>query len=111
MEIIAKNIDEKTVLQLVGRLESVSVDEFNKTIRILSEHDHKYFVIDLSRVEFIDSSGLGSFVSWKRKLEEVGGDIRLACLTESSRHVIELTRLHRLFKIFENSDSAVQSFS
>ncbi len=110
MEIIAKNIDDIIILQLVGRLESVSVEEFNNTIRILTEHDHKHFVVDLSRVEFIDSSGLGAFVTWKRKLDEKNGDIRLACLTESSRHVIELTRLHRLFDIFEDSDSAVQSF-
>jgi len=71
---------------------------------------HKHIVIDLGRVEFVDSSGLGAILSALRQANNLGGDIKLACLTRPVRVVVELTRMHRIFEIFESVAAAVQSY-
>ena len=67
-------------------------------------------VIDLDEVDFIDSSGLGSLVSCLRLVNKENGDIRLSSLQDQIRALVELTRLHRVFQIFDDCDTAINSF-
>lgn len=56
-------------------------------------------VVDLGRVRFIDSSGLGALLSASRELASAGLDLRLCELTPQVRTLFELVRLHRVFDI------------
>lgn len=67
-------------------------------------------VFDLSKLEFIDSSGLGSFLSILRHLNNRGGDLKLASMPDPIRTMFEIVRMHKLFEIFNSSDDAVRSF-
>lgn len=71
---------------------------------------HKRIVIDMSSVLFIDSSGLGAVLSALRQANSLSGDVRLANLTTPVRVVVELTRMHRIFRVFESEDAAVRSY-
>jgi len=71
---------------------------------------HKRLVLDLGQVEFVDSSGLGALLSALRQANSLGGDIKLAQLSRAVRVVVELTRMHRIFEIFESAAAAVQSY-
>ncbi|MBL7213920.1 MAG: STAS domain-containing protein, partial [Desulfobacteraceae bacterium] len=59
---------------------------------------------------FTDSSGLGSLVSSLRSLNKLGGDIKIASLQDQVRAIFELTRLHRVFQVFDEREEAVKSF-
>jgi anti-sigma B factor antagonist len=67
-------------------------------------------VLDLTQVGFVDSSGLGAILSALRQANAAGGDIKLARLNRPVRVVVELTRMHRIFEIFESVDAAVSAF-
>lgn len=67
-------------------------------------------VIDLSLVRFIDSSGLGALVSGFKNAGAREGSLKLCCLQPQVRSMFELTRLHRVFEIFNNMDEATGSF-
>jgi len=67
-------------------------------------------VLDLGRLQFVDSSGLGVILSCLRTLNARGGDLRLFGMTRSVRALFELVRMHRVFEIFNSCDEAVRSF-
>jgi anti-sigma B factor antagonist len=67
-------------------------------------------VLDLSRLRFVDSSGLGAFISFLRKLNAKGGDLKLFGMSKAVRAVFELVRMHRVFDILTTREDAVRAF-
>ena len=68
-------------------------------------------VLDLARLRFVDSSGLGAFISCLRKLNAKGGDLKLCGLSKQVRAAFELVRMHRVFDIHATSEDAVRAFA
>ena len=73
--------------------------------------DHGRVVLDMSRVAFIDSSGVGALVELHRLLKRRGGELRLAGMTHPVATVFELARLYRFIKAYDTVEQAVRSFS
>lgn len=68
------------------------------------------FVLDMSQMKFVDSSGLGALISCLRDANGRKGDFRLAAMSRSVRALFELMRMHRVFSIHDAVDGAVASF-
>ncbi|HIC92869.1 MAG TPA: anti-sigma factor antagonist [Anaerolineae bacterium] len=92
-----------------GGLEASNVMDFRESVMELLKEGDKV-VLDLGRVNFVDSSGLGAIVALGRSLSRGGGELRLASVTPHVRTVFELTRLHRAFEIYDTVEEAVASF-
>lgn len=111
MEIFKETVNNKIgVLKVTGRLDASAVKYLKEDVTSMIKSKITLLVLDMSGVDFIDSSGLGSLVSCLRLVNSENGDIRLAALQDQIRALIELTRLHRVFQIFEDRDTAVNSF-
>lgn len=110
MEIRKTTIQDVDVLALEGRLDASSAEDFKNGVQELIRDGRVNIVVDLGAVNFLDSSGLGSLVAALRSVNKLDGDIKLASLQEPVRLIIELTRLHRVFDIFDNITDAVESF-
>lgn len=67
-------------------------------------------VVDLSASEFVDSSFLGALVAGLKKSTMKSGDLKIVGLQPPVRAMFELTRLYRIFDIFDTVDDAVKSF-
>jgi anti-sigma B factor antagonist len=67
--------------------------------------------LDLSSLRFVDSSGLGAFLSCLRKLKAKGGDLKLFGMSTSVRAVFELVRMHRVFDIYATRADALAAFA
>ena len=93
----------------VEELDAGNTAEFKQRMApILAAHSK--VVIDLSRVRFIDSSGLGAMLSCLRQLTAKGGDLKLCGLSKQVRAAFELVRLHRILDIHESRPQAVEAF-
>ena len=110
MKIIEEIVDRIGVLKLDGRLDASAVKMMKANVNSMVEREITSIVIDMNDVDFIDSSGLGSLVSCLRVVNKENGDIRLASLQDQIRALLELTRLHRVFQIFDNCETAVKSY-
>jgi anti-sigma B factor antagonist len=64
-------------------------------------------VVDLSRVSYIDSSGLAVLIEAMQGVEEYGGSFIIAGMQETVRSIFEIARLDQVFRIFPNVDSAL----
>lgn len=67
-------------------------------------------VIDFAGTAYIDSSGLGVLVSLAKRLRELGGDLRLASLSDDLLTLFELTKLDALFQIAASRARALEGF-
>ncbi|QFU23410.1 STAS domain-containing protein [Shewanella eurypsychrophilus] len=65
-------------------------------------------VMDLHQVEYIDSSGLSILVSAHKLTQQRSGEVILLSPSAGVRALIELTRLHHIFTIFEDKDAAIE---
>ena len=102
------------VVRPVGdRVDLEVAGEFRAALLQLIEVGHRRLVVDMTDVQFIDSSGLGALVSALKtlKLLKGDGDIRLANVQPPVVALLEIIRLHRVFASYPTVEQAVQSFS
>ena len=64
----------------------------------------------LTKLEFVDSSGLGVFLSCMRKVTSADGNFKLAELNSTVRSLFELVRMHRVIEIYNTMDEAIAAF-
>jgi len=64
-------------------------------------------VVDMSKVSYIDSSGLAVLIEGMQGVEEYGGIFAIAGMQETVRSIFETARLDQVFRIFPDVDSAL----
>lgn len=110
MDLLQQKIGDVAVTTVpVEELDASNAGEFKRDMAPLVDANTKV-VLDLSRVRFVDSSGLGAFISCLRGLNAKGGDLKLCAMSKQVRAVFELVRMHRIFDILPTSDEAVRAF-
>lgn len=93
-----------------NRLDASTAPEFKNFIHDLSKKQYLKLVIDLSNVQFIDSSGLGVLVTVLRTVSQQGGDIKIAGPSAEVQALFSLTRLDKVFDIVGNAQTALDRF-
>ncbi|MCR4438845.1 MAG: STAS domain-containing protein [bacterium] len=99
------------VLQVKGNLmggpETVEVHE---KVKELVGRGIKGVVLDLSKVKWVNSSGLGAIMGAMTTLRNAQGDIRLAGVAEKVQSLLMITKLVTIFETFPTVERAVESF-
>ena len=111
MHITFENVGDVAVAVVpVEELDASNAGEFKRDVAPLLESNAKV-VLDMGRLRFVDSSGLGAFISCLRKLNAKGGDLKLCGMSKQVRAVFELVRMHRVFDILDNRENAIRAFA
>ena len=92
------------------RLDAHNSGELKSQMLKLFEEGKSNLVVDLVAVRFVDSSGLGALVSGFKNASSRNGSLKLSGLQMQVKSMFELTRLHRVFEIFTDSEDAIASF-
>ena len=82
-----------------ARLDASTARELREELAMIWRPDVGDVIVDLSRVEFIDSSGMGALLSIHRRLPEKHAPVRLINVRPAVQSVLELVRLHRVFDL------------
>ena len=107
MELTRDRIGDTTVLVFQGQyLDLSNAEAFVANVASLVANDRKV-VFDMSRVDFVDSAGLGALMACRRQLLAAGTALTLCCLSKKVRNVFEVARMHRLFTIAETTEAAL----
>lgn len=90
------------------RIDAAVAIQFKDGMRGLTQDADSRVVLDLHRVEFVDSSGLGAIVG---AMKQLGGQVslELAGLTPNVAKVFRLTRMDTVFTIHDCADHALQA--
>ena len=110
MEIPVQRIGDVSVATVpVEDLDASNATDFKRDMAAVVDSS-KRLVLDLSRLRFVDSSGLGAFISLLRKMNAKGGDLKLCGMSKPVRAVFELVRMHRVFEILATPEEAARAF-
>ena len=93
-------------IHLAGEIDMSSAPLLRKTLLEVIEVPFDKLLIDLSQVGYIDSSGVGTIVELRRRIDRSGGDLLLAGLQDRVRSVFEITKLDKFFTIVDDAESA-----
>lgn len=102
--------DLQIIKVLEDRIDAAAAIQFKDKIKELTIGGTDPVVLDLSDVNFVDSSGLGAIVA-SMKLLGPQRPLHLAGLTPIVAKVFALTRMEKVFKIFDTAKEAVQTYS
>ncbi len=81
-----------------------------KILDLITKENSHNVIIDLQKVHFVDSSGLGAFLAILKYLHAQGGELRLSAMNKPIRSIFELISLHKIFEIFNSTEDALNSF-
>jgi len=104
------------VIELAGRFDAYGAPQLEKYLKqIYTEAGNSdatgkplLVVVDLAQVNFIDSTGLATLVQGMKRCRERQGDVYLSGLQQPVRIIIELTRLDKVFSIFDTLEEALE---
>ncbi|MBA2270998.1 MAG: STAS domain-containing protein [Verrucomicrobiota bacterium] len=81
--------------------------EVRAALREITDQQPKRLVVDLSRVPYVDSSGLAVLIGAKQELEAAGGVFILAGAQDAVRTILESARLDQYFRLVRDLDAAL----
>ena len=110
MEIQEKSVGDVKVISLDGRLDAYSSNELERSINALIDGGCVRIVVNFDGIEYVSSSGLRVMLAALKRLKEVQGGIRLACLKPYVKEVFEIAGFTQLFEICDREEEAVHRF-
>ena len=99
--------DVPNVLPLEGEIDLHISPRIAASLGVMIEEKPPRLVVDLSRVSYIDSSGLAVLIEGMQNVEAYGGKFALAGLQENVRPIFEIARLDQVFLIYDHVDAAL----
>jgi len=107
-----KSIGDIMVFHLDGKIMGCQTTlNLCKHIKDLLEEDKKHFVIDLEKVKWINSMGIGFMIACLTSSRNKGGDLRFSNVHDATKKYFTITKLDTVVKLFDTIDEAVNSFS
>lgn len=94
-----------------ARLDAVNASLFkNNALELIRRLGLVKVAIDLSHVQFIDSSGLGALLAIQRTLNKEEGALKLAHLNKNMQTMFEIVSMHRILAIYPTIEDTIKSF-
>ena len=100
------SIPEPNVLALQGEIDLHESPRIKEALRRLLEENPRHVFVDLSRVTFIDSSGLALLIEALQRINAYGGRLALYGLREPVQAVFRIARLDLVFRIYPDKAAA-----
>ncbi len=99
------------VVDLSGEIDVYTSPKVKDSIGELIDRGVYHLVINLERVRYIDSTGLGVLIGGLKRVREHGGSVNLVCTNPQIRKIFDITGLVKIFGIFENEDLAMKALA
>lgn len=112
MNVDVRKIKDIVIVDFNGRLVAGDGEEALGLVvsRLLAEHNKK-ILLNFSKVEFIDSTGLGVLVQSFKASQRAGASLKLLRPQDRVRKTLSLTKLLPLFEVHETETEALKSFN
>lgn len=85
-------------------------DRFRREVSDFIEQGNRSLIINMQKVNYMNSSGIGAIISAHASYKKNGGDVKLIGLSESVENLLAITRLVEIFDVHDSMDEAIQSF-
>lgn len=111
LTVAARKSGAVTILDLSGRITlGESTGMLRDTVRKTLDEGNKNVVLNMANVSYVDSAGLGELVGSYTSVNHAGGRLKLLNLQAKMQDLMQVTKLHTVFEVFENEADCVKSF-
>jgi anti-sigma B factor antagonist len=103
MNFTVQEVDtDRAVVRCEGRLNMVSAPALREAVTGVVSTGRTHVAVDLSGVDFMDSSGLGALVGCLKSARQAGGDLRIAAPSAQVLMVLKLSNIDRILKPYDD---------
>ena len=106
LEVTTRNLNKAVVVAIKGDVDLYSSPKVRKIIIGLTKKKTKNILVDLTQVAYMDSSGVATLVEGLQQVGKYKGSLKLFGLESAVREVFELSRLDKVFEIYEDEENA-----
>jgi anti-sigma B factor antagonist len=109
MELSTRQIENATILDVVGDITLYNSPNVRKVLLdLLKGKRVPRVIVNLEKVRYIDSAGVASLVEGLKVSRDLKSEFALYGLTRTTREVLELTRLIKVFDVYETEQEALR---
>jgi anti-sigma B factor antagonist len=110
MNILQKDINGTVSYEIKGDIDINSSPEIRDSFEKVLKNKAMKVLVNLNGVSYVDSSGLATLVEMLKKTRSYGGKLRISNLEPKVKSLFEITKLEKLFEIFETAEDAIAEF-
>lgn len=111
MKIESRTVRDVHVLDCSGKITlGEGTMAIRNTVREVLKNGGKKIILNLSDVNYIDSSGIGELVSTYTTVTNAGGQLKLLNLTKKIQELLSITKLLTVFSVYQSEQEAIASF-
>ena len=102
-----REVADRTVVAVGGEIDVYTAPKLRDMITELGHSGHHTLVIDMEKVEFLDSTGLGVLVGGLKKVRAQDGSMELICSQDRLLKIFRITGLAKVFTIHDSEATAL----
>ncbi len=95
------------MIDLEGEVDVYTAPQLKQQIITLLDSGIKHVIVNLSAVDYLDSTALGVLIGGLKRLRERNGTLDLICPNQRIKRIFEITGLDKIFDIFPNEEEAL----
>jgi anti-sigma B factor antagonist len=96
-----------TVLEVAGEIDVYTAPKLREKLIELVNEGSYHLVVDLEKVDFLDSTGLGVLVGGLKRVRNHDGSLKLVCTQDKILKIFRITGLTKVFSIHDSVDDAI----
>ncbi|GIJ33390.1 STAS domain-containing protein [Verrucosispora sp. WMMD703] len=106
LSLATRTVGEHTVLEVGGEVDVYTAPRLRERLLELIDAGARHVVVDLGRVDFLDSTGLGVLVGALKRLRTADGTFALVCDKEPLLKIFRITALDQVFPLYPTVEAA-----
>ncbi|MFD1824588.1 MULTISPECIES: STAS domain-containing protein [Mumia] len=100
-------LDGFRIVEVAGEIDVYTAPRLREALADLIESGHHHVIVDVEKVDFLDSTGLGVLVGGLKRVRAYDGSLDVVCTRARLLKIFEITGLTKVFGIFGTVDDAV----
>jgi len=100
---------QRAALRLSGEIDAYTAPQFREQMTEAEAQGPKGVIVDLRKVRYLDSTGLGVMMGGAKRARERGGSLALICTNEHVLRILSISGLADLLAIVSDEDEALQA--
>jgi anti-sigma B factor antagonist len=107
LEVETSERDGRTIIALRGEIDVYTAPRLRQTIVDLTDAGALHLVVDMEKVDFLDSTGLGVLVEGLKRLEGQEGSLAVVVTQSKILKIFDITGLNKAFAMYDSVDEAL----
>jgi len=112
VKVKVEKVKDTLILRLKGEFDMLTADEFRSAVDNYFDGEKvKNLILDISKVSFMDSSGLGAILARYKKIRQLKGSMVIVGAKPQVKKVLELSGIMKIIGIYDDEKSAMMGLS